>query len=131
MALKKYFVTKDIYHKGKLIKSGSIVASETNHKYFEPYSKEEFSNEKEPATIVLKDEEGKAALQYDENGIVIKPGEKKPVAPKPTKPENSVPKAQQPAAKGKTKAAAAAAEEDEDSSDEEGKDNTNESEDAF
>lgn len=112
MALKKYFVTKDIYHKGKLIKSGSIVASETNHKYFEPYSKEEFSNEKEPATIVLKDEEGKAATQYDENGVVIKPGEKKPVAPKPTKPENSAPKAPA-AAKGKTKAAAAAEEEDE------------------
>lgn len=113
MALKKYFVTKDIYHKGKLIKSGSIVASETNHKYFEPYSKEEFSNEKEPATIVLKDEEGKAATQYDENGVVIKPGEKKPVAPKPTKPENSTPKVTAPAAKGKTKAAAAAEEEDE------------------
>lgn len=125
MALKKYFVTKDIYHKGKLLKAGSIVASETNHKYFEPYSKEEFSNEKEPATIILKDEETKGAVQYDENGVVIKPGEKKPTAPKASKPENSAPKAPA-AAKGKTKAAAAAAEEDE-----EGKGNTNESEDAF
>lgn len=131
MALKKYFVTKDIYHKGKLLKAGSIVASETNHKYFEPYKKEEFSNEKEPATIVLKDEEGKAALQYDENGVVIKPGEKKTATPKPIKPENSAPKTQQPAAKGKTKAAAAAAEDDEDFSDEEGEGNANESEDAF
>lgn len=131
MALKKYFVTKDIYHKGKLLKAGSIVASETNHKYFDPYKKEEFSNEKEPATIVLKDEEGKAALQYDENGVVIKPGEKKETPSKPSKPENSAPKTQQPAAKGKTKAAAAAAEDDEDSSDEEGEGNTSESKDAF
>lgn len=127
MALKKYFVTKDIYHKGKLLKAGSIVASETNHKYFEPYKKEEFSNEKEPATIVLKEEEGKTATQYDENGVVIKPGEKKQ---KPSKPENSVPKALAPAAKGKTKAAATAAEDDEEEGDKDASDN-NESEDAF
>lgn len=127
MALKKYFVTKDIYHKGKLLKAGSIVASETNHKYFEPYKKEEFSNEKEPATIVLKDDETKGSVEYDENGVVIKPGEKKQ---KPSKPENSAPKAPAPAAKGKTKAAAAAAEDDEEEGDKDAGDN-NEGDDAF
>jgi hypothetical protein len=107
MALKKYFVVKDIYHKGKLLKTGSIVVSENNHKYFEPYSKEEFSNEKEPPTIILKDQEG-SNVQYDENGIVINPNEKKSVILKLNKQEK-----QQSIIKDKTKTAAAVVIEDE------------------
>lgn len=119
MSMKKYVVTKDIYHKGKLLKAGTVVASETNHKYFEPYEKDEFSNEKEPATIVIKDQPD-SNVKYNADGVVIKPGEKKPAAqPKANEPKQSAPVAKGNAApKGKTSAAAAAAADDEDADNE-------------
>jgi len=70
MSMKKYVVTKDIYHKGKLMKKGEVVGSETNHKYFRPYSRDEFSQEKEPKITLLADEVDSNS-KYDSNGVVL------------------------------------------------------------
>ena len=71
MSMKQYIVTKDIYHKGKLIKNGTLVASETGHKYFKPYKKPEFSDGgKEAPTLVIAPDKD-SNVKYDDNGVVI------------------------------------------------------------
>lgn len=74
--MKKYIVTKDMYHKGKLLKKDSLVVSETGHKYFEEYVKDEFSNEKEPASIMLKQDRD-SNVKYSPEGVVLASEESK------------------------------------------------------
>lgn len=110
----KCIATKDIYHKGKLIKQGTVVISDSPHKYLEPYVRNEETEPKEPIALRLKTPEG---AKYNAEGAVVSPKDKVVAKAAAKSAENKKPEEGK-----KTKANAVANSEEEDDNEQSGQD---------